>query len=116
MKFTIYDATGRILRTGNCPDGMEAIQARPGEFMLPVDADLLLDYVQNGAISTRPANPATLASSKITGIPTGAVLTINGVDYAVDDGEADLSFTHPGTYAMLITAFPYLDASFTVTQ
>ncbi|HXA46649.1 MAG TPA: hypothetical protein VNW52_03390 [Burkholderiaceae bacterium] len=116
MKFTIYDAAGRIVRTGFCPDGMEQVQAQTGESMLPVDADLQLDYVQNGAVRARPTNPATLNANTITGIPTGAILTISGVAYTVDDGVAELDFTLPGTYSILINAFPYLDANFTVTK
>ena len=30
MKFALYDQTGRIHATGECPDGMEHLQALPG--------------------------------------------------------------------------------------
>lgn len=33
MKFANYDHTGRIIATGECPDGMEALQAHPGTFI-----------------------------------------------------------------------------------
>jgi hypothetical protein len=45
MKFVIYDQHGEILRTGQCPDGEEVVQAQDGEFMLIGEADVEKDSV-----------------------------------------------------------------------
>lgn len=115
MNYTMHDAAGRVVITGFCPDGMGPVP-QDGHFMHPEGADLHLDYVASGAIVRRPANPATLTGNTITNIPPGATVSINHIDYSVDDGVVELDFTFPGTYQILVNAFPYLTASFTVVK
>jgi hypothetical protein len=116
MNFTIHDDAGRIIRTGYCPDGMETIQAKAGERMLPDRADLHAHYVAAGVVTDRPANPATLIGTTLLNLPNPCTVTINGRDYQCDDVTADLGFTHVGSYAVKVSAFPFLDAHFTVTK
>lgn len=105
--------TGRIYKSGTCPLVMILLQ----------DDDVLVgsgsDHthyvnVQTLKITPRPENPATLNGMVINDLPNGATLTIEGEDYRVTDGTAELSFEHPGTYKVQVSAFPYLDKVITV--
>lgn len=116
MNFSIHDAAGRILRSGFCPDGMEALQAKEGESMVPETADLDKHHVVDGAIAERPANPAILIGATLLNLPVPCVVSINGREYDCDEATADLFFTHVGTYEITVSAFPYLDAKFTVAK
>lgn len=50
-KFTVYDATGQILRSGSVPDDMVDIQAQEGEFILrEIEACSDKQYVVNGQV------------------------------------------------------------------
>lgn len=53
MKYIVYDATGKILRTGQCPDRDFKAQAGPGEFVMEGTACDLSDYVENGKCKRR---------------------------------------------------------------
>jgi len=116
MNFTIHNAAGRILRTGFCPDGMEVLQAKDGESMVPDTADLDKHHVVDGAITERPGNPATLTGNTLSDLPCPCVVRVNGREYDCDEATADLLFTHVGTYKITVSAFPYLDATFTITK
>lgn len=52
--FVVYDATGKILRTGNAPD--ISIQALDGEFVIEGEADLMKDRVVDGVIVRKDAS------------------------------------------------------------
>ncbi|RQS39781.1 hypothetical protein DIE01_16350 [Burkholderia sp. Bp8990] len=74
-------------------------------------------WVSNGALTARPANPAVLNGTILTGLPNPSTVTINGTPYTVTDGELDMTFPNAGTYAITVSSpFPYLEASFVHTQ
>lgn len=45
MKFIVYDASGEILSTGDCPEGEIDAQRPEGAFIMAGEADLLRDTV-----------------------------------------------------------------------
>lgn len=52
MDFTIYDlSTGKILRTGSCPDSMFEIQRHEGEGIIAGKADDTTQHVVNGKVA-----------------------------------------------------------------
>jgi len=51
--FVVYDATGKILRTGIAPD--ISIQALDGEFVIEGEADLINDRVVDGVVVRKDA-------------------------------------------------------------
>ena len=57
--FAIYDATGRILRTGYCPTSMLDIQAGEGEFLYVGSADEERQYINTstGDLADKPVKP-----------------------------------------------------------
>lgn len=114
------DADGRISQTGRLPRWMLADQVAhmpEGGQMVEGAADVLKDYVKDGARAPRPENTAVLNGMKISNVPNPSAVTI-GTESPIDvqDGEVDLEFTYPGTYTITVSSWPYLDAIFTVTQ
>jgi hypothetical protein len=53
-KFIVYDVSGKILRTGVCPDDMLHIQARDGESVVEGEADDIRHKVTAGRVVDRP--------------------------------------------------------------
>lgn len=114
-----YDPdSGRILSVvTTTADGLESMSALLGHAFTPADLHVsdATHYVFNGALLLRPACPATLAGVTLSNVPTPSVITVNGVDYECEDDTVELEFDQPGTYAVIVHAFPYLEGEFEVT-
>jgi hypothetical protein len=113
--YLVHDATGRILRTGQCPQEMVQLQAMDGNTALEGQASDLTDYVSNGVVLPRPVNPATLSGLQLQNVPLPAALWFDGATYALTESTVDLTFDAPGAHVLTLQAFPYLDKTFTVT-
>lgn len=117
--FTTADADGRVLAVGHAPRYMVDTQPFPagGCLLLDVEARVFDDYVKDGQITARPVNSAVMTGTKITQVPNPATVAIDGgMPAPVTDGEIDLTFTQPGTYTVVVSSWPMLDAIFTVIQ
>lgn len=63
----------------------------------------------------REACPAAQAGAKLTSVPPGSVIVIEGVEYrCAEGGVVELSFQYPGTFEVTVTCWPYLDGSYTI--
>jgi hypothetical protein len=113
VPFLKYGTTGRILFKGEVPQSMLALQ---GDSVLEGDADAALDWVQDGAVVPRPANPATLSGLTLMSLPSPCTVVVEGVNHTCTDATCDLSFSQAGTYTVKVLAWPMLDATFEVTQ
>ena len=113
MDFTVYDALGKILRTGECPEDMVPLQAQPEEAVVGLASHQDTQYVLQGAVLDRPDNPATLVGTALFNLPVPCQITVNGLAFDCDQASATLTLP-PGEYALQVTAWPYLDANFTV--
>lgn len=110
MNYVVHDENGEILRRITVPDSM-----LPQENWLKGYADDLSHYVLNGEIVERPAMPAGLSGMTISGVPAGAVLTIDSQPVGMADGTPiDLSFDLPGDYRFTAELFPYITYEATV--
>lgn len=117
-KFVLTDSSGKIIQWGSMPYSMLALQVPPtGGSIVEGEGTSTTHYVSNGAITSRPANPSTISGMTISNVPSPSTVTISGVNpQTVTDGVVDLSFTQPGTYTVVVAAWPMLDATFSVTQ
>jgi hypothetical protein len=115
--FMTVDATGRILNASRMPGFMYKIQVAPEgcSFVLGME-DPETHYMKDGEIVPRPANTAKLSGMSLLTLPIPCVITAQGVAHDCSDDTADLSFSQPGTYEVMVSAFPMLDATFQVTQ
>jgi hypothetical protein len=120
--YAVYDpSTGEILRVGNCtPDDLAVIDAKVAESghaaieRYDESHNDATAYVLDGVVTIRPAMGATIDGLTLSDIPIGAVLTIEGVEYTITDGEAELSFSAAGTYTVTLSHWPHYDQSFEV--
>jgi hypothetical protein len=111
------DATGRITQCFWMPRWMVDIQTAPaGGSVVISDGHWETDFVKEGAVVARPANPTTLEGMMLKNVPAPCMVTVEGVDHACTDTTVELSFSHPGTYTVKVDAWPMLDATFEVTQ
>jgi hypothetical protein len=117
-RYVIADATGKILGNGNIPAFMLADQVLlPGGSHVLGTGDTTTQYVTNGVITARPPNPTTLSGMQLSNVPNPSSVTIDAANpQQVTDGEVELSFTQPGTYTIVVSSWPMLDATFKVTQ
>jgi len=113
--FVCHDQAGLITQVGVVPAYAMALLTTSTVSVIEGTADLNLDYVLNGVVTPRPANSATIAGTELSNLPNPCTISINGSPYPCADTSAALSLTQSGTYAVKVSAFPYLDANFTVT-
>lgn len=71
-------------------------------------------YVVDGEAVPRPENPTTLDGMTLRNVPVPATLTINETEYQTDSDTVELGFDYPGTYRVIVRAFPYLDKELTI--
>lgn len=112
-QFAKYDETGRILFLGEVPESMIAMQ---GDNIYAGVANQATQYIKDGALLDRPANPAMLRGAGLVNLPAPCIITINGTEYPCGDTSAELDFTYPGIYRIKVSAWPYLDAAFEVQK
>ena len=118
VNFIIYNALGKISRTGNCPSEWLNLQATDGEFVMEGRADYRTQMVDTAAktVVDRPINTTQLVGMDLLNVPAGSTVTINGTSYPVTDSTVNLDFTYPGTYQIKVTGWPYQDATFKVIK
>lgn len=135
--FAVYKTTtGEILRTGQVPDAMVAIQAQTGEAAIEAVADPATEYYSAGVKTARPllttvatwsvtsisANgtaKATLGATlpnptAITIVPPAGLGIAPIAEQTVTDGSFELSTTVAGAYIVTAKAFPYQDYTVTI--
>lgn len=110
-EYVIYDTnTGRIERNIICPDTIIDIQTQLGENYLehPIIDDSLY-FISNRQVIERPVFDVSLNGQTLIGVPTDAIVTIEGVEYIADGTDIELSFSLPGTYNIKLSLFPFVD-------
>lgn len=116
--FAIYEVeSGAISMVGGGPPGIAGIQSVPAGFaLIEAQASIATDYVLDGVVTPRPANPATVDGLTLSNLPVPCTITIDGQEYACGDDTAELSFTQPGVYRVTVSAWPMLDVTFEVSD
>ena len=66
-------------------------------------------YILDGEPTERPPSPVTLTDLTLHNLPTGGVLFIDGTRYEITDETVELEFPLPGTFALRVECFPFLD-------
>tara|TARA_R110000868_G_scaffold337410_1_gene598313 strand:+ start:583 stop:978 length:396 start_codon:yes stop_codon:yes gene_type:complete len=119
MIFYVVDATGKIMRTGSCPEKDFNIQAGAGEtaYIVASAPNMLEQYrfPVTGRIRSRPEFDLSISGLTISvgetllisGIPTGTVVDYVGGSEIVDDGDIEWSSEIAGEYEFVFQNFPY---------
>lgn len=58
MNYIIHDSSGRVLRTGSCPDDHVQLQARDGEMAIEGEANDGLHRIEDGKVIDLPPKPS----------------------------------------------------------
>jgi hypothetical protein len=117
--YTHYDENGRLTYSIAVLESMMEHQLAhvvAGGGLLEGKGDPDTEYVKDGAMVPRPANPATLAGMTLENLPVPCTVTVEDVEHACEESTAELSFSQAGTYPVKVSAWPMLDATFEVTQ
>lgn len=113
MKFAKYDPTnGRILFVGEVPDSMIELQSGP---LYEGEANQLTQYIVDGELHDRPANPTVVTGSVLTNVPVPATLKVDGVVYQTNEATIELDFPNPGTYKIVVESWPHLNGEYEIT-
>lgn len=127
--YIIHNNEGRILQTGRIPESMFELQQEEaqGRFVLEGSADVRTQYVVNGALVSRPVNPAVFSAMAaaadgtdevvIAGVPAGSKVAVTGpvsLSDIADGTDICLTFARPGAYLVRVESFPYRDLEVTV--
>ena len=127
--FITYDATGKITRKGYCQESDLPLQPQAGESVLDVTDSTVYDgtftgcYVDStGQVQVRTPivyacpSTASVGTAVTLTAPAGTAVTIDGSSMGTIDstGADSFTFADAGTYAVSLSLWPYLDASFDV--
>lgn len=115
--YLYYDTAGRIVGAAFCLPTDAARNAPPGTGWIASNhaPEPATEWVDDGALAARPAQDSTLTGLVLASLPDPCEVVIEGDRYPVTGGTVTLSFGLPGTYAVRVEAFPWLDADFEVT-
>lgn len=112
---SIYDTEGRITLTGDVSESTYRLYREQGHLMVDRRADPTTQYVVDGELRSRPANPTLRDGMTLQNMPAPCTMTVNGKPYTVTEPTVTLTFPRPGPYTVVVTRFPFLDATFEFT-
>lgn len=113
--YTIYNSSGKILRSVVCPPRMAQIQKKSGESLVEGASDIFNDMVVGGKVVPRPENPITISGTTLSNVPLPSTISIGKTSYDATDSTVELSFSVPGKYYVRVESFPFKDKVFEVT-
>ena len=122
VDYVLYDkTTGDITSFGNQPvASLERLEAAGDFHWLPAIGDPVSFYVDLERMRVRPKSrcPAVLDGLVLRELPVPARVTVHdpaGAEvYEVEDGVAELSFEHPGTYRVVVESVRHTPGEFEV--
>lgn len=115
--YVTYQPDGRIHGVLSCPPGAAAgiirLNTDLPALQVPEPANPALSYVSQGRLLARPAGSAVLVGNVLTGVPAGALVMIEDVEYTADGSAIELEFSQPGAHTIKVSAWPKQDQEFT---
>jgi hypothetical protein len=114
-EITIYNAEGRILYNMIASASTYDFFISNNTSMIPGMYNSTEYYIVDKIATPLLVNPTILTDNTLTEVPVGSTVTVNDKVYIASESIVELSFTQPGTYSIVVSLFPYLDAQFKVT-
>ncbi|MFZ6726153.1 hypothetical protein ACO0K2_11730 [Undibacterium sp. MH2W] len=112
---SMYDETGKIILNAILsPSTYEGYKEANILFVEGI-YDSTLNYVVEGEVVSRVSNPTTILGLELSSLPSGSVIYIDSSSYPSDESTMTLSFSHAGTYKVVVKCFPFTDKTFEVT-
>lgn len=105
---TVYDpVTGEILETHSSPGSIHLVNQEAKSFV-EKEADMTRQYVSMGEVVNRPILNATLNGNILSGVPEGASVIIDDMEYEADGSDIELSFSIEAAHKIEIKIWPYM--------
>jgi hypothetical protein len=115
--FVQYDAQGGIMQHGSMAQGfVDDIVSKGGNWLIGVKVGID-QRVNIGTLELEPktACAAVVDGTTIKGLPLPCRVTIDFVQYDVDDGQLEFEFTQPGEYVVTVVSATHLTGQYVVT-
>lgn len=111
MNYIIYNtASGAIARSVHClPADIDLQCSADQSWIEGPQTDDTLSYIRDGEIVARPDFEIVVNDHEIAGVPAGALLTIEGIDYTADGSIIEFEPSISGTYSIAVKLFPFRD-------
>jgi len=115
VKVSFYTDTGQFIQTLEGDQELVIEPTAQAIGLTYVQGEYGTDYwFTDGAPQLRPACPATLQAAALHNVPANSTIMINDQSYDCEQGgTVELEFDQPGTYAIRVICWPYLDGEFT---
>lgn len=115
--YVTYDKAGRICSVLSCQEELADMIIRANTKLPYVRVDALVNerefFIVDQAPMPRPYGTAVLEGNWLKAVPAGASVTIEGQMYTADGSDIELEFSHPGSYTITISKWPYRDQEVT---
>lgn len=110
---TVYDPeTGEILETHKSP-GVIRLVGQEGKSFVEEEGDITRQFVKGGRVVDRPEMAVTLDGAILRGVPSGASVVIDGVAYAADGTDIELSFSLDVDHTIKVILWPFMPVEVT---
>jgi hypothetical protein len=112
---TFYETSGQIVAFASGDAVMiESTKANTTDLYIDGRWNGETHYVHNGEPILRPVNTASLTNNVLSNLPVPCKIQINNMIYDCEDSTAELELPAHTLYKIKVTAFPFLDAEFTI--
>lgn len=113
MNFCIYDSNGIFLMLLSTPYADEAARAvellgAAGFVEGSYDSATQWYDAATDTVRERQALAIQLDGLRLVDVPAGATVTVDGESHVADGTDVELSFDHPGRYAVTVSYPPFL--------
>lgn len=107
-EYTFYDPlTGTIL--GTYAGGNPAKASPPGSACIEGRFDAAQMFIEDAHAIQRAQMEIVVDGNVLRNLPRPCVLKIEGQEYTVEDGVAEIEFAYPGPYSIKLTAQRFID-------
>lgn len=107
---TYYDPESGVVLSSGTTTAPDLVCPKGARILFDIEACPGKDMVINTSVVPRPVLNTQVIGNQLIGVPAGAVLEIEGVEYSADGTPIEMLFDLPGEYMIKIKAPPYLDA------
>ena len=108
MNYSIYDSKGIFLMLLSSPyadDASRAVELLGAAGFVEGAYDSATQWYDatSDAVRERPSQAIRLDGLRIAGVPAGATVAVDGGSHVADGTDIELSFDHPGRYAIKVS-------------
>lgn len=129
VRYVVFDETGRILKSGDAPEGLVPLQPTATTAAIIIDDDMPMDVWDTHYIGVTGEDLDVLERPQLDiddivipfggtvdrTLPAGTTVKVEGNTEVLVDGSLHIEGELDGTYELTFSLFPYRDKVITVT-